>query len=265
MRGNSSEFLSYFIVSDLIPCSYRPLAVVASHLALSVWLSAAVGRSLYRSRYELRPAQDTRQRSASRSRNLPIFAGLAVLSLASAAYGALQYAALSYRVWASERDVPVPARYYGTAASHDDPAEFHIARWLDDTPLYLDAAEILAEKARRFWWAQQIDLSLVSWTMLLSIEGRRRNIPLLWCYQVLAQLVSLPYAQNLFFLALIFNPSPLPQDESGSSRYALVVICVRVVLKRFVALPVFGTEYHHPSHRNGCHISLFTCWSSSST
>jgi hypothetical protein len=90
---------------------------------------------------------------------------------------------------------------------------------LNDTAFYLDAAEILAEKARRFWWAQQVDLGLVSWTMLLSIEGRRRNISLLWCYQLLAQLVSLPFAQNLFFLALLLTPAPLPRNEVELSRY----------------------------------------------
>jgi hypothetical protein len=84
--------------------------VAASHLGVSVWLTVAVGRSLYRSNRELRPAQDTRQRSARRSRNLPIFIGLAVLSLASAAYGALQYATLSYKVWVSERDLDGPTR-----------------------------------------------------------------------------------------------------------------------------------------------------------
>jgi hypothetical protein len=84
------------------------------------------------------------------------------------------------------------------------------ARWLTDTPIILDTVEILAEKARRFWWAQQLDLGLVSWNLLLAIEGRRRNIPLLWAYALLGQLVSLAFAQNLFFVALLLTPSPLP-------------------------------------------------------
>lgn len=89
-------------------------------------------------------------------------------------------------------------------------------RWLSDTPIYLEAVDILAEKARRFWWGQQIDLALVSWSMLLAVEGRRRNMPLLWSYQLLGQFVSLSLAQNLFFIALILTPSPLPREDVSS-------------------------------------------------
>ena len=91
----------------------------------------------------------------------------------------------------------------------------HLGRWLTDTAVHLDALEILAEKARRFWWAQQLDLGLIPWNLLLAIEGRRRNIPLLWCYSLLGQFVSLSYAQNLFFVALLLTPSPLPLVGNG--------------------------------------------------
>lgn len=104
----------------------------------------------------------------------------------------------------------------------ENATNLYLAQWLTDTSVYTDAIEILAEKARRFWWAQQVDLGMISWTMLLAIEGRRRNMPLLWCYQLLGQLVSLSYAQNLFYLALLLTPVPLPHHDDGSlpvSRY----------------------------------------------
>ena len=103
----------------------------------------------------------------------------------------------------------------------------YLLQWLSDTPVHLDAIEILAEKARRFWWGQQFDLGLISWTMLLAIEGRRRNIPLLWSYQLLGQLVSLSFAQNLFFVALLLTPAPLPLHDHGSlpaSRYVVSLL-----------------------------------------
>ena len=98
----------------------------------------------------------------------------------------------------------------------------HIAKWLADTPVYVDAAEIIAEKARRYWWGQQIDLGLISWTMLLATEGRRRNIPMLWSYLALAHLVNLSLAQNLFYVAMIMTPVPLPNETDPGlpmSRY----------------------------------------------
>lgn len=92
-------------------------------------------------------------------------------------------------------------------------------RWLADTPLYRDAFEIVAEKARRFWWGQQIDLASIPWSTLLAFEGRRRRIPNLFAFQCLAHLVSLSYAQNLFFVALLLTPTPLPEGVQSSSRF----------------------------------------------
>jgi hypothetical protein len=92
-------------------------------------------------------------------------------------------------------------------------SQVYLASWLSDTPFYYDALEIIAERARRFWWGQQIDLATVSWSMLLAIEGRRRRIPQLSAYMALSHLVSLSFAQNLFFLALLLTPSPRPARE----------------------------------------------------
>lgn len=85
----------------------------------------------------------------------------------------------------------------------------YLAQWLDDTPIYYDALEIIVEKARRFWWGQQIDLGTISWSLLLAIEGRRRRVPLLTSFLALAHLVNLSFAQNLFYVALLLTPAPI--------------------------------------------------------
>lgn len=172
----------------------------------------------------------------------------------------MEYGTLSYKVWASQRDVEVPLRselnhdmlfesrpnlllrFYGDQGVFpgDKATPIYLLQWLSDTPVYLDAIEIVAEKARRFWWGQQLDLGLVSWSLLLAIEGRRRNIPLLWCYQLLGQLVSLSFAENLFFVALLLTPSPLPLHDASLpvSRFVVFLARNRVVLTvdRYVAL-----------------------------
>lgn len=91
-------------------------------------------------------------------------------------------------------------------------------RWLADTPIYQDAFEIVAEKARRLWWGQQIDLALVPWSVLLAIEGMRRRIPNLFAFLCLAHLVNLSFAQNLFYVALLLTPAPLPAVEKSPMR-----------------------------------------------
>lgn len=103
-------------------------------------------------------------------------------------------------------------------ASFETQVVFDRIRWLSDTPIYQDLFEIITEKARRFWWGQQIDLSLVPWSMLLAIEGRRRGIPNLFAFLCLAHLVSLSFAQNLFFAALLLTPAPLPEVGGPPTR-----------------------------------------------
>ena len=105
-------------------------------------------------------------------------------------------------------DVQIPSRTSTNATS------LHLARWLSDTPVYLDALEIVAEKDRRLWWGQQQELATIAWMALLAVEGRRRRIPHLWAYALLPHLVSLSFAQNLFYVALLQTPSPLPSQET---------------------------------------------------
>lgn len=99
-------------------------------------------------------------------------------------------------------------------------APLQLKQWLRETPIYLDALEIVAEKTRRWWWGQQLDLATTAWTALLAIEGRRRRIPHLWAYALLPHLISLSFAQNLFYVALLQTPSPIPSQET---RYDMFV------------------------------------------
>lgn len=201
--------------------SYVPLAAAASHGVGVVALTILVAKGLYKSYRELSPAQGTRERRSRRSIFTPLFATLALTSLALAGYSATKYATLSYKVWADQRAIEVPSRVYGEKGVlpyGDNSTRVYLAQWLTDTPVYLDAFEIIAEKARRFWWGQQVELAFVSWSLLLSIEGRRKNIPYLWAYLTLGHLVSLSFAQNLFYLALLLTPTPIARDMDGGER-----------------------------------------------
>jgi len=84
-----------------------------------------------------------------------------------------------------------------------------LSAWLSDTPIYRDALEIVAESPRRQWWRQQLDSGLLAWNLLLTIQGRRRHVPSLWAFALLPHLVSLPFAQNLFYVALLQTHIPV--------------------------------------------------------
>ncbi|KAK8126048.1 uncharacterized protein PG998_001807 [Apiospora kogelbergensis] len=204
-------------VPNLHPPSYVPLGVAVSHLGLVVYLTYAVGASLYTSYKSLSPSQDTRRRLSRRAKLAPVFLGLAATALSWAAYSTVRYATLSYRAWADHRGYALPQRLFGNQGltpGFNNSSELYLAHWLNDTPVYFDAYEIVAEKARRFWWGQQVDLATVALGMLLAIEGRRKRIPMLPAFMALAHLVNLSFAQNLFYLALLLTPTPIPSGES---------------------------------------------------
>lgn len=86
------------------------MATAAGHGLGVVILTTLVARGLYRSYRELSPAQGTRERRSRRSAFTPLFAVLALASLVLAGHSTTKYATLSYKVWADQRAVEVPAR-----------------------------------------------------------------------------------------------------------------------------------------------------------
>ncbi|KAH6636485.1 hypothetical protein F5144DRAFT_567658 [Chaetomium tenue] len=198
-----------------------PIALAGLQVAATVYACYTVTRSLYQSHKALGPAQDTRNRKAERIKLTVAFGSLAALGLAFAVASGLEYLTLSYKVWACERDVPVSESLLGglfrhrtlTADETDEPP-LYLRYWLSDTPVFLNALQIITEKARRLWWGQQLDLATIAWTALLAVEGRRRRIPHLWAYALLPHLVSLSFALNLFCVALLQTPSPLLPQET---------------------------------------------------
>jgi hypothetical protein len=108
--------------------------------------------------------------------------------------------------------------YRTLTADGTNETPLYLRYWLSETPVLLNALEIITEKARRLWWGQQLDAATIAWTALLAVEGRRRRIPHLWAYALLPHLVSLSFAQNLFYVALLQTPSPIPPQETRYGR-----------------------------------------------
>ncbi|KAI2636400.1 hypothetical protein GGS26DRAFT_548974 [Hypomontagnella submonticulosa] len=210
------------------PVRYTPLGLVAAHLTSIVYLVYAIAVSLYSSYKSLGPAQDTRSRLAQRRRLVPIFFGLSVVALSVAAYTSVSSATLSYKTWAHEHGLDQPEGFGLDEEIFPEPKSsiqlnsLYILQWLSDTSIYSDGLEIVTEKARRFWWGQQVDLAMVTFSAVLSFEGRRRNIPLITPFLVLAHLVNLSFALNLFYLALLLTPSPLLSEGSDGLEVPIV-------------------------------------------
>ena len=74
-------------------------------------MSVTVALGLYRSWKSLPPSQGVRSREAERTRLVPLFATLAALGFSIAAYSSVQYATISYQVWADQRGIETPQRF----------------------------------------------------------------------------------------------------------------------------------------------------------
>ncbi|KAI1180145.1 hypothetical protein F4777DRAFT_363342 [Nemania sp. FL0916] len=203
------------------PVRYPPLILAAGHLSAVVYLAYTVGISLYTSLKALGPASNTRFRIEQRKKFVPIFLGLAVTTFSIATYYDIKFATLSYNTWAYEHGLDLTQRLFGedekVFPDSQDSGRLYIAHWLSDTPIYYDALEIVAEKARRFWWGQQIDLGTTAFSLMLATDGRRHRVPLLTAFLALAHLVNLSFAQNLYFLALLLTPYPLSSTKGDES------------------------------------------------
>lgn len=107
-----------------------------------------------------------------------------------------------------------PRRLFGY-----DGALFRIEflRWLTEEKLYTNLFRLPVATSRNYWWAQALDLTAVPWALYLSIIGHRRRIDHLWAYAALSQLVSLSFAQNLFYLTLVLTPQPMPSNAREMS------------------------------------------------
>ncbi|QSZ30507.1 hypothetical protein DSL72_000061 [Monilinia vaccinii-corymbosi] len=195
--------------------SVLPTVQLGGHILLASCLTVLVARTIYRSYLALPPSSATRHRQSLRRDHAKMFTSLALLGLMTAVWFGVKGASLSYRVWAAERGVELPDSFFGDKGAlrlGQHPGRFEIIRWLNDTPFYRDNLEIVAEKARYFWWGQQASFALNSFSTYVAIEGRRRNISNLWAFVLLGQLVNVSFAQNLWFVAILLTPVPLPEN-----------------------------------------------------
>lgn len=195
--------------------SFLPTLQIGGHILLTICLTALVSRTMYRSYLALPPSSATRHRQHLRRDHVKIFISLALLGLITAGWFGVSGASLSYRVWAAERGVELPDSFFGDKGAFrlgQHPGRFDIIRWLNDTPFYRDNLEIVAENAKYFWWGQQASFAMNSFSTYVAIEGRRRNISNLWAFILLGQLVNVSFAQNLWFVAILLTPVPLPEN-----------------------------------------------------
>ncbi|PLB44088.1 hypothetical protein P170DRAFT_450302 [Aspergillus steynii IBT 23096] len=184
---------------------YGSLFIFFGYLSLAIFLVFICFRPIYL-RYQARQHQND-WAPPYRHRHLALFVFLAGLSLGTTWYHMIRLFAHSYNSWAASPD-GLP--YWGGETS----LITRLGLWLHKTYVFQEAWETVSENPSRFWWSGQIFGWTIGWSLFLGITGRRYHIPHVWVFMLVAQGVSVSFAANLFFAAIIVSSQPNEKDVS---------------------------------------------------
>lgn len=147
---------------------------------------------LYTTTYRTKKQKHTKQ--------LWLFSALALFSFATLSTTMLNVLFQSFDQWSLLPPIP---------GHETDTLPTRIWHWSTTSTLFTDFAEGLVQDSARFFWAQAALLATLSTTIYMGTEGRQRNIPNLWTFFALGQILPISFAQNLFYIALLLtNPEP---------------------------------------------------------
>jgi hypothetical protein len=90
-----------------------------------------------------------------------------------------------------------------------------IWHWSTTSSLFTDFAEGLVQDSARFFWAQTALLATLSTVIYMGTEGRQRQIPDLWNFFALSQILPISFAQNLFYVALLLTWPETEEEEEN--------------------------------------------------
>ncbi|KAF8330443.1 uncharacterized protein EI90DRAFT_2922474 [Cantharellus anzutake] len=136
--------------------------------------------------------------------------GLVVMSLVSFAH--TWYYMFSFIKWSFD----------DYKSRHPAPSSATIERasdWLTNTKLFEQAWAVVSTGLYNWWWSEQLCLFTAGpWTAFLFFESKRLQIPHVWAYMFLGQVVAISVASNLFFIAIrlaMSEPSSSPTRRLG--------------------------------------------------
>lgn len=164
----------------------RPLSIFSGYMLAAAVLTASCARIIHRglSRPQQRPWP-------RRTQAVVLFSVLAALSLSTTWYHMFRFFERSYVEW---RATPAGLAF--------DDGTVHLGPWLRDTKLFRQAWATVLDSPSRAWWSLQIFGFCANWSVMLAEQQRARGIPRLWLFMLLAQIVAVSFASNLFFLAV---------------------------------------------------------------
>ncbi|KAI8375866.1 hypothetical protein BD560DRAFT_392137 [Blakeslea trispora] len=154
-----------------------------------------------------------------------VFFLLAMVSLGSTWTYMFQFFFYSYRQWQKTTTLALSLN--------------SISHWLHQTSLFDSAWRQVSVGAWPWLWSHQLcSLTVSVWTPILAIEGYQRQIPFMWAYMLLGQVVAISFASCLAFA--VFLAYPVVVTHVPNNLIQRLAVCsagglATVVLSPFVA------------------------------
>lgn len=123
-----------------------------------------------------------------------------------------------------------------------------ISHWLHDVSLFDSAWRKVSVGVWPWLWSHQLCTLTVSvWTPILAIEGSRRQIPYLWAYMLLGQVVAISTSAALFFAVLLSHQPITQYNPSHSSLMGLFISSVGGIITVIISPYVASTSLFMPN------------------
>ena len=100
----------------------------------------------------------------------------ATVSLGVTWYYMLSFFSLSYRTWALQRDIGLPARPHDIDSLGQWLKFVRLGAWLKDVQLFRDAWEVAMESHSRLLWSQPIFFITMTWAFFIGERGTAISI-----------------------------------------------------------------------------------------
>lgn len=198
--------------------------------------------------YNLQPAPKSPGHGSINS--LWLFSALAALSFATLSFNMINVLINSYTLWSRERSLSLA-----------DTTLESIWHWSIKSTLFKDFGNAIVHDMARYLWVEASLLATLAVCLFVSIEGthafhtRRRlspdllsgqhqQIPRLWAFIGLSQILPVSFTQNLFFIAILRKGRT--QSPRPISRKMVVLLSGAYCACLIVAPATAGTEWLIP-------------------
>ncbi|KAF2622480.1 hypothetical protein BU25DRAFT_402482 [Macroventuria anomochaeta] len=195
-----------------------PILIFGGQTLLVAGLTAHVLLTTRRAARALPPSTRTRSQNEMRRRHARIFSAIALLSLASVTTFSVVWRFISYVQWAELAKHETPGSlwqgWYGTGDG--GVGSWHLAAWIKDIDLVResDAVAILAPEG--FFYTAQHFVALLASAIFIGVQGHRRDLSpwTIASFVTLGAFGSLGYALSLFFVAILYTPVTVHNDDT---------------------------------------------------